>query len=176
MRTGGSHPPRGRSRHRRFQVTRGLVTTRRRSELKPPVPAEHGNGTGHIALAVHRNTIVPRVSRDHRAQPLDRLPAQGSCRRRRSSCFTSGELWPATSLRIVWRRHGEHTVTPLLRADVRKAEEVKRLSGFLCRPHRRRLLGRERPELDETGLVGMQLQTELEKPLLSRSFRHRSAS
>src|SRR5690606_29905733 len=55
-------------------------------------------------------------------------------------------------------------IAPLLRADVREAEEVKGIRFALAATTS--IPGREGPELDESRLVGVQLQIEL-----SESFR-----
>src|SRR6266487_7043453 len=60
-----------------------------------------------------------------------------------------------------------------LPADVREAQEVERLR--LPQSPRRSSLGSEPPELDQPGLVGMQLQPELRQPL-AKSRRNCLAS
>jgi hypothetical protein len=59
--------------------------------------------------------------------------------------------------------HREHSVAPLLPADMREAEEVERFWFPFSAPLPVR--GRERPEFQKARLLGMQFERELPKPL-----------
>jgi hypothetical protein len=82
--------------------------------------------------------------------------------RRLSSVFTSLSL-ACNRLRIGLPQHGEASVISPLPADVREAEEVERHGLPLTAPLS--VFRREPAELQETRLLGMQLQLELPKAL-----------
>ena len=110
---------------------------------------------------VHRNTVIPHVPHEDRAQPL-------SHRRDRVV-----QALPEFHLQLLELRlqplthrlaqHREAPVAPLLPADMREAEEAKCL--WLPLTPALPIPGRERTEFDEPGLVGMQFQSKLGKSL-----------
>src|SRR5262245_55612108 len=85
----------------------------------------------------------------------------GSCRRRRSSAFTSLSF-ACTLFRLVCRTTVNPPI-PLLPADVRDAEDIKRLR--LPLPDAPPALGRVRTELQQPRLLGVQRQTKPRKSL-----------
>src|SRR5215469_1802089 len=107
--------------------------------------------------AVHGNTVVAVVSLDHRAQPLSHF--------RNGVVHTPLELgFHLTQLGLqplAYRlpQHREPSVAPLLPADVREAEEVEGLGLPLPAPLA--VFGRIGTELQQAGLVRVQLQPEL---------------
>ena len=111
--------------------------------------------------SVHGHAVIADVSTDDRAQPLAHF-GNGVVHASREVGFHLAELrlQPFTN-RLP--QHRKHPVAPLLPADVREAEEVERLGLPLAEPLSVR--GRERPELQEARLLGIQLQPELPKPL-----------
>lgn len=70
-------------------------------------------------------------------------------------------------------KHRKHPVTSLLPADMREAEEVEGLGLPLTAP--RSVVSRKWAELQEAGLFGVQLQSELAQSF-AEFFQNRSAS
>ena len=112
-------------------------------------------------MSVRGHTIIPIVPTDDRAQPFAYL--------------RNGIVHPLLELGLHLAQlrlqpladrlpyHGKPSITPLLPADVREAEKVERLGLPLSTfPP---VLGRERSELQQSRLLGMQLQSELPKTL-----------
>jgi hypothetical protein len=128
-----------------------------------PEPAHPGSEQGD-RWAVHRHPVVPDVPSNHRAQPCPHL--------RDRVVQATAELGlhlAQLGLQPLPDRlpHHRESPVPLLPADMREAEEVERLrlplAGALP------ALGRERSELQQPRLLGVQLQAELRKPLAQLS-------
>ena len=123
------------------------------------------------AGAVRRHAVVADVPAHDRAQPLAHL-RDGIVHAPPQLGFHLAQL-RLQPLANRLPQHREPSVAPLLPADMRKAEKVERLrfpfSALLP------VLGRERSELQQSRLLGMQFQAELSQSLRSvppRTARH----
>src|SRR5690606_35697870 len=112
--------------------------------------------------AVRRHAVVTDVPTDNRPQPLTLL-RDGVMHAPLQLEFHLAQFG-LQSLADGLPQNREVPIAPLLRADVREAEEVKGIRFALAATTS--IPGREGPELDESRLVGVQLQIEL-----SESFR-----
>ena len=108
-------------------------------------------------VAVHGYTVIADVPSDHRAQPFT-LRWDGSVQAPLELSFHVAELGLQPFAHRLPKQR-KHPVTSLLPADVREAEEVEGLGLPLTVP--RSVVSRERAELQEAGLFGVQLQPEL---------------
>ncbi len=111
---------------------------------------------------IHGNAVIAKMSPNHRLQPL-------SHRRNRVVPAMPKLGFDLAQLRLQPLPHRlpkdrEPPVAPLLPAEVRKAEEAEGLR--LAPTATPAVFGRERPGLQQAGLVGMQFQLEL-----AESFR-----
>src|SRR5262245_145602 len=134
-----------------------LVTAPRKSAL--PVP-EHLESEQVQGGAVHRHPVIPQVPPNNRPQPCTHLgkrivqaPSQLGFDRAELRLQPPPDRLP---------HHREPSI-PLLPADVREAEEIERLRLPLAGTPP--VLGREGPKLQQSRLLGVQLQTKLRKPL-----------
>src|SRR5208282_3401560 len=124
-----------------------------------PEPA-YGEPKTAECFGVHWDPVVTDVSRAHRAQPLAHF-RDGVVHASLELGFHLAQLGlqPLTN-RLP--QHREAPIASLLSADVRKAEEVERLGLPLTALLS--VLHRERAELQQASLFGMQLQSELPQP------------
>src|SRR6266851_1798992 len=135
-----------------------VLTTSRKRAMPEPARVEPKQVERR---SVHGHPVVADVSLDHRAQPLTDLrdgvvhasPEFGGD-------LTQLSLQPRTN-RLP--QHRKPSVASLLPADVREAEEVE--SFGLPLTASRSVLSRAGAELQEPGLLGMQLQSELPNTL-----------
>src|SRR6266851_4400704 len=135
-----------------------VLTTSRQRAMPEPARVEPKQVERR---SVHGHPVVADVSLDHRAQPLTHLrdrvvhasPEFGGD-------LTQLSLQPRTN-RLP--QHRKTSVASLLPADVREAEEVE--SFGLPLTASRSVLSRAGAELQEPGLLGMQLQSELPNTL-----------
>jgi hypothetical protein len=109
---------------------------------------------------VHWHAVIPNVPADHTAQPR----ALFTNRTVHASPKLGLDL---AQLRLQARahrlpQHGELSITPLLPANMREAQEVERLG--LAQSTSPSVLGRERSKFQQPRLLGVQLQVELGEP------------
>ncbi|GEM_PF-751690 len=136
--------------------TGSLAASRQRALPEPPHPVpEHGQRP-----AIHGHAVVSDVPANDRSQPLPH--------RRNRVVPASPKLgFHLVQLRLQPLPHRlpkhRETPVPLLPADVREAEEVERLGLAPSAPSA--VLVRERTELQQTRLLGVQLQVELAESL-----------
>src|SRR6516225_311445 len=134
-----------------------LAAPRQSAVPKPvhPEPEPSQGGT------VHRDTVVTKMSRHHRTQPLANL--------RDGLVHSPPQLdFDFSQFRLQSLGHGltqDREVLPvsLLGTDVREAEKVERLR--FAQATLPPIEGSPRAELDQPGLVRVQLQPELGEPL-----------
>lgn len=134
-----------------------LATVRQR-----PVPEPADPLTEQIQrCAVHGHSVVAEMPTYNRAQPLAYF-RDGNVHTLLQLSFHLVQL-RLQSLANCLPQHREVAVAPLLRADMREAEEVKslRLSFTTLLP----VLDRIRSELQKARLFGVQFEMELPKPL-----------
>src|SRR5579862_4953702 len=111
--------------------------------------------------AVHRYSVITDVAPDDRAQPLT-LHRDRRVHASPQFGFHRIELrLQALAHRLP--QHREASITSFGRANVREAKKVERLG--LTQAHSPASRGRIRAELQQSGLLGMQLQCELGQPL-----------
>src|SRR5215472_2380093 len=134
-----------------------MATTRQRAMPEPAgLEAEQVE-----RRSVHGHSVIPGVSFDYRAQPLAHS-RDGVVHTPLEFGFHLTQLG-LQSLAYGLPKHREPSVTSLLPADMCEAEEVEGLGLSLATP--RSVFGRERAELQEAGLLGMQFQAELAQSL-----------
>src|SRR3970040_861680 len=137
------------------------VTAPRQRAVPEPAHPEPEQGYGR---AVHGHPVIPGVPTDNLTQPCPHL--------RDRVVQPPPQLgFPLLQLRLPplpdrLPHHREPSV-PLLPADVREAEEVERLRLPLAGPPP--TLGRIRAELQQSCLLGVQLQAKLREPLAQLS-------
>src|ERR1700730_17784345 len=134
-----------------------VLTTARQCAMPEPT---HLGPKQEERRAVHGNSVVSEVSPDHRAQPFA-LFRDGTVHAPPELGFHLAQLGlQPRPYRLP--QHRKPSVTSLLPADMREAEEVEGLGLSLTTPLS--VFSRKRAEFQEAGLVGVQFQPELSQP------------